>query len=163
MTKPATLLAAALMLADIIGKSSFRWLRAGIVLVLLFGAGCTTQQNTAPTVETTPGVERWICGDYFDDCGLISTDCVTLTANLRDGTGEVKFSGFVERTEFRIDGQEARYMNMITNSGTTDLLPHATECATINPPLPSTYPLSALLTLAETRGVEHSARSRNTC
>ena len=109
MTKPARLLAAALMLADIIGKSSFRWLRAGIVLVLVFGAGCTTLQNTAPTVETTPGVERWICGDYFDDCGLFSTDCVTLTANLRDGTGEVKFSGFVERTEFRIDGIERRW------------------------------------------------------
>ena len=91
------------------GKSRFRWLRPGIVLGLTFAAGCTTVDNKAPTVEATPGVERWICGDYFDGCGLFSTDCVTLTANLRNGTGEVKFSDFIERTEFRIDGIERRW------------------------------------------------------
>lgn len=91
------------------GKSRFHRLRPGIVLALVVAAGCTTVNNTAPTVEETPGVERWICGDFFDGCTIFSTGCVKLTANLYDGTGEVRFSGHAERTEFRIDGIERRW------------------------------------------------------
>lgn len=89
--------------------SMFCRLRLGIVLGVALVAGCTTVNNTAPTVEETRGVERWICGDFYDGCTIFSTDCVKLTANLNNGTGEVKFSRFSERTEFLIDGIERRW------------------------------------------------------
>ena len=57
-----------------------------------------------PTEDATAGLERWKCGDYFDGCGFLATGCVTLTANVRNGTGEVEFDGFAERTRFRIQG-----------------------------------------------------------
>ena len=89
--------------------SRLRRLRLGFVLGVALVAGCTTINNTAPKVEETPGVERWICGDFYDGCTIFSTDCVKLTANLNNGTGEVNFSRFSERTEFRIDGIERRW------------------------------------------------------
>lgn len=89
--------------------SRLRRLRLGFVLGVALASGCTTVNNFAPTVEEAPGEERWICGDFYDGCTIFSTDCVKLTANLNNGTGEVRFSGFSERTEFRIDGIERRW------------------------------------------------------
>ena len=90
-------------------KSRLHQLPAVIAVALSLATGCTTVDGTAPKTEATPGVEHWICGDYYEGCGLFSSNCVTLVANLRNGTGEVKFSSFVERTEFRIDGIERRW------------------------------------------------------
>ena len=36
-------------------------------------------------------------------------DCITLSANVCNGTGEVEFDGFAERTLFRIQGIERRW------------------------------------------------------
>ena len=47
-------------------------------------------EDTTPTEDATAGLERWKCGDYFDGCGFLATDCVTLTANVRNGTSEVE-------------------------------------------------------------------------
>jgi len=98
-------------------KSKFRQFLPAIVVALALAAGCETVSDRPSSKvsdppwakEATPGVERWKCGDYFDGCGLFSGDCVTLTANVHAGTGEVEFSDFVEQTEFRIDGIERRW------------------------------------------------------
>ena len=66
-------------------------------------------EDTTPTEDATAGLERWKCGSYFDGCGFLATDCVTLTANVRNGTGDVEFDGFAERTRFRIQGIERRW------------------------------------------------------
>ena len=87
-------------------------------MVLTLAAGCETAYDLPRyrdvsdppwAKDATPGIERWECGDYFDGCGLFSGDCVTLTANVHDGTGEVAFGEFVERTEFRIEGIQRRW------------------------------------------------------
>ena len=95
--------------------SSGRLLPA-LATALALIAGCATVDDTKPTVEgTTPtedaeaGLERWKCGDYYDGCGFLATDCVTLTANLHDGTGEVKFGEIVEPTQFEVHGIERRW------------------------------------------------------
>ena len=99
-------------------KSRFHRLRPAIVMVLALAAGCATEYDTTPTAteydttpteSATPGLERWKCGDYIDGCGFFAPDCVTLTANLHNGTGEVKFSDFVERTRFEVHGIERRW------------------------------------------------------
>jgi len=59
--------------------------------------------------DTRAGVENWKCGDYFDGCGFLATDCVTLTANLHDGIGRVKFGEIIEPTRFQIEGIERRW------------------------------------------------------
>ena len=109
------------------GKSTFHRLRPAFVMVLALAAGCATEYDTTPTVteyDTTPTateydptptedatarLERWICGDDMDGCGIFRADCVVLTANLHNGTGEVKFSEFVERTQFQVQGIERRW------------------------------------------------------
>ena len=72
-------------------------------------AGCETVYDLPPAKDATPGTERWECGDYFDGCGFLAPDCVTLTANLHNGTGEVELSGFVERTQFEVQGIQRRW------------------------------------------------------
>lgn len=95
---------------------SLRLLLPALTTTLALVAGCATVDDTKPTVEdTTPtegtkvGIERWKCGDYFDGCGFLATDCVTLTANLHDGTGEVQFGEIVEYTRFEVHGIERRW------------------------------------------------------
>ena len=39
----------------------------------------------------------------------LATNCVTLTASLHDGTGEVKFGDIVEPTLFHVQGIERRW------------------------------------------------------
>ena len=87
-----------------------------ILTVLALIAGCATVDGTTPAaVGTTPkedpnaGIEQWKCGDYFDGCGFLATNCVTLTASLHDGTGEVKFGDIVEPTLFHVQGIERRW------------------------------------------------------
>ena len=90
-------------------KSRFRRLWPAIIIELALAAGCATVEHTTPTEEPTAELEQWKCGDYFDGCGFLATDCITLTANLRNGTGEVKFSDYVERTQFQVEGIERRW------------------------------------------------------
>ena len=87
-----------------------------LTTVLTLVAGCVTVDGSTRTANvTTPkedaraGIEQWKCGDYFDGCGLFSTDCVTLTANLHNGTGKVKFDDFVESAWFQVQGIERRW------------------------------------------------------
>ena len=88
-----------------------------LTTVVALVAGCVPIDDTKLTVNAKDeveqnakaGVEQWRCGDYVGGCGFLSTDCVTLTANLRDGTGEVSFGAFVGRTEFHIQGIERRW------------------------------------------------------
>ena len=97
-----------------------------LTAVLTLVAGCVTVDGSTPTVEsTTPkeaeaGTEHWKCGDYFDGCGFLATDCVTLTANLHDGIGEVKFGEFVEPTRFQIQGIERRWDWCLKSDGFYD-------------------------------------------
>ena len=91
------------------GKLRFRRLRPAIVMALTLAAGCATIDGMTPTEGVKAGIERWDCGDIFDGCGWFSTDCVTLTTNLSNGTGEVKFSDFVESARFRIEGIDRRW------------------------------------------------------
>ncbi len=79
-----------------------------MVVALGLVVSCSNVDDAIPTGEATREVERWRCGDYFDGCGFLATDCVTLNANLLNSTGEVKFSGFSERTRFKIEGIERR-------------------------------------------------------
>jgi len=97
-------------------SSRQRWLVPVVLAALILIGGCATVDGTTPAVQgTTPkedtkaGIEQWKCGDYFDGCGLFATDCVTLTANRHDGTGEVKFGEIVETTRFQIQGIERRW------------------------------------------------------
>ena len=98
-------------------NSSPRRLLPAILTVLAFNAGCatvdsvtsTTTTGTTPTQDTKTVIEQWKCGDYFDGCGLFDTDCVTLTANLDNGTGEVRFGDIIETTRFEIQGIERRW------------------------------------------------------
>lgn len=85
-----------------------------VLTVLALNAGCATDSFTSKTAGPPPkdakaGIERWKCGDYFDGCGLFDTDCVTLTANLYNGTGEVSFGEIIETTQFSIQGIERRW------------------------------------------------------
>ena len=85
-----------------------------ILIVLTLIAGCATVDGTTPAAgtpkeDTKAGIEQWKCGDYFDGCGFLATNCVTLTANLHDGTGEVKFGDIVSLTRFEIQGIERRW------------------------------------------------------
>lgn len=80
-----------------------------ILMVLALVAGCAPVDATRPNEDSKAGLERWDCGDYFDGCGLFTTDCVTLTADLRNGTGEVKFGEFVESAWFEVQGLERRW------------------------------------------------------
>ena len=87
-----------------------------ILTVVTLIAGCTTVDGTTPTVvgttlkeDTKAGIEQWKCGDYFDGCGFLATNCITLTASLHDGTGEVKFGDIVEPTRFQVQGIERRW------------------------------------------------------
>ena len=91
------------------GKSRFRRLRPAIVMALVLVAGCESVYDLPSAKDATPGIELWKCGDYFDGCGLFSGDCVTLTANVHEGTGEVEFGEFGERTVFSIVGIERRW------------------------------------------------------
>ena len=93
-----------------------RRLLGAMIAVLALVAGCAAVGDPIPTVGGTPpkedtqaGIERWRCGDYINGCGFPATNCVTLTANLHNGTGEVKFGEFVEPTRFEIHGIERRW------------------------------------------------------
>lgn len=93
-----------------------RWFLPVIFAALVLITGCATVDGTAPTaVGTTPNedtkarIEQWKCGDYFDGCGFLATNCVTLTASLRNGTGRVRFGEIVEDTTFNIQGLERRW------------------------------------------------------
>ena len=79
---------------------------AWVLVKLALTAGC------APIEGPVVGLERWKCGDRFDGCDFLGTAChVTLTADLRNGTGTVKIAGtdMAERTMFRIQGIERRW------------------------------------------------------
>ena len=76
--------------------------------------------ETTPKAEILPGIEQWKCGDRFDGCGFLATDCVTLTANLREGTGEVKFGEILEDTKFQILGLERRWDWCLKDDGYYD-------------------------------------------
>ena len=94
------------------------WPATILALILAFVAGCKITNDKIPTGNATVGLEQWKCGDYFDGCGFLATDCVTLTANPRNGTGEVKFNNFSERTRFRIEGIERRWDWCLANDNT---------------------------------------------
>ena len=102
------------------GRSRFRQLRPAIIIALAFAAGCATVEDATPTLDATAEIEQWKCGDYTDGCGFLSTDCVTLTANLRNGTGEVKFSRFVDHTRFQVQGIERRWDWCLTDDDSYD-------------------------------------------
>ena len=72
--------------------------RYALIPAVLLAAGCATTEHPAPE-----GGERWECGDY-GGC----FDCpVTLTADIRNGTGTVHIDGIDDqRTAFRIRGIE---------------------------------------------------------
>ena len=87
-----------------------------VLTVLALIAGCTTVDGTTPTVvgttlkeDTKAGIEQWKCGDYFDGCGSLATNCIMLTASLHDGTGEIRFGDIVEPTRFQVQGIERRW------------------------------------------------------
>lgn len=121
-----------------VGNSEWCRSLPAILAALVLLAGCVTVDDSTPTTEGTPpqgqnpntaagarstptteeatkkagikaGIEQWKCGDYFEGCGFFTTDCVMLTANLHNGTGEVKFGEFIERTEFSVQGLERRW------------------------------------------------------
>ena len=97
-----------------------------LTAVLMLVAGCATVDGSTPTVEgTTPkdtkaGIEHWKCGDYFDGCGFLATNCVTLTANLNNDTGEVEFGEIVEPTRFEVQGIERRWDWCLNADGSYD-------------------------------------------
>ena len=68
-------------------------------------------EGATPKQDTKSGIEQWECSDYFDfdGCGFPATNCIMLTANLHDGTGEVKFDEIVQTTRFEIQGIERRW------------------------------------------------------
>ena len=68
-------------------------------------------EGATPKQDTKSGIEQWECGDYFDfdGCRFPATNCIMLTANLHDGTGEVKFDEIVQTTRFEIQGIERRW------------------------------------------------------
>ena len=80
-----------------------------VALAAVALGGCVGGGETTPKAEIRPGIEQWKCGDRYDGCGFLATDCVTLTTNLRDGTGEVKFGEILEDTKFHIQGLERRW------------------------------------------------------
>ena len=97
-------------------NSRLRRLLAVLLTVLAFNAGCatvdritSTTEGTTPQEDTKAGIEQWKCGDYFDGCGILETDCLTLTADLYNGTGEVGFGEIIETTRFVIQGIERRW------------------------------------------------------
>lgn len=97
------------------GNSRLRRFLPAIMTALAL-AGCatvdgptSTTEGTIPKEDIKARLEQWRCGDYFDGCGLFDTDCVTLTANLDNGTGEVKFGEIIEPTRFEIQGIERRW------------------------------------------------------
>lgn len=94
--------------------------RCAALGALLGGAvGCMPAGGSAPLlgaggVPLEPagaGVQRWVCGDRFDGCGLLSgTECIHLEADLNAGTGSVSFgNGIVSRTQFMVDGIDRRW------------------------------------------------------
>ena len=96
-----------------------RWAAVAAGVVVLSLVGCETAYDL-PRSKTSgdsppwakdvaPGVERWECGDYFDGCGLFPGDCVTLTANVHEGSGEVTLGEHVEFTRFEVQGIERRW------------------------------------------------------
>ena len=94
-------------------------MRTMVVAVLVLAAGCAPMEDRV--MEDRPvedGIERWKCGD---SCYGSSGNCpVRLTANFRDGTGEVNFDGVVERTNFQIQGLERRWDWCLANDGAFD-------------------------------------------
>ena len=109
-------------------RSLRSWLSLSAILAALaLVAGCVTADSSTPPAEiimpkedTRAGIEQWKCGDYIDGCGFLATDCVTLTANLNNGTGEVKFGEFVKRARFEVEGIERRWDWSLNLSGSYD-------------------------------------------
>ena len=103
-------------------NSTPRRLLPATLILLALVAGCATADGTSPNVEgatpkedTKAGIEQWKCGDYLDGCGFLARDCVTLIANLHDGTGEIRFSEIVETTQFEVQGLERRWNWCLNN------------------------------------------------
>ena len=98
-----------------------------IMAALALAAGCVAVDGSTPITEgatlkeeTRAGIEQWKCGYYFDGCGFLATDCVTLNANLYDGTGDVKFGEIWEDTNFQIEGLERRWDWCLKDDGYYD-------------------------------------------
>ena len=96
----------------------FRRLQPAVILALGLLAGCASTKDASMEDPRAEGLERWKCGDYYDGCGLLGTNCpVTLTADVHNGTGTVKFAGTVERTNFKIRGVSRRWDWCLKDSG----------------------------------------------
>ena len=81
---------------------------SGVIAALALAAGPTK-------------TEVWECGDQlavFSGCQ--ASDCVTLTANLDTGAGEVEFGGILEDTSFRVGGLDRRWDWCSAPDGTYD-------------------------------------------
>ena len=94
----------------------------GAVLALTLATGCAPIDYRPPIEGAASGLERWNCGDYFDGCGgFLGAEChVTLTADLRNGTGTVSFDNVVEPTMFQIEGIERRWNWCLGDDGGFD-------------------------------------------
>ena len=58
-------------------------------------AGCVAVEGTTPKEDAKAGIELWKC---YDSIGWGIIPLVTLTANLHNGTGEIKFGEIVKTT-----------------------------------------------------------------